>query len=141
MSKANDNKWMFAEAQLDLIPELRYFADGQAPIEDVQVYLRFQQGWPMVLTLAVCGSTSLVLFQLFRTVWGLSMPIGLALLVVVQMVISWLMLGLIIPRIRRRQIRAALRKRLGELGIKTCAACAYNLRGSPERCPECGTVA
>lgn len=37
-----------------------------------------------------------------------------------------------------RQVRASLRGQLLEKGIVICARCKYDLRGSKERCPECG---
>jgi hypothetical protein len=43
-------------------------------------------------------------------------------------------LGWITTRLRSR-VRGRRRKRLG-----LCPACGYDLRASPERCPECGTT-
>jgi hypothetical protein len=38
----------------------------------------------------------------------------------------------------RGKVRAVLRSRLAKRGIPVCVRCAYDLRGSGGRCPECG---
>ena len=38
----------------------------------------------------------------------------------------------------RKRFRHSLRKQLVEDGIPICINCGYDLRGSKERCPECG---
>ena len=43
-------------------------------------------------------------------------------------------------RVFRDRIRRHLRERLVQLGVPICIPCGYDLRGSKERCPECGTT-
>jgi hypothetical protein len=54
--------------------------------------------------------------------------------------VPWWLIALLAatPLLRRiyRHRRAALRRAAGQ-----CAACGYDLRESPDRCPECGTAA
>ena len=40
----------------------------------------------------------------------------------------------------RSRTRRHLRERLVQLGVPICIPCGYDLRGSKERCPECGTA-
>ena len=56
------------------------------------------------------------------------MPIWLPLVVFMIFPLYWLVIPLRAARRRRK------RRRLGQ-----CATCGYDLRGSSERCPECGT--
>ena len=43
-------------------------------------------------------------------------------------------------RLFRDRTRRHLRERLVQLGVPICIPCGYDLRGSKERCPECGTT-
>jgi hypothetical protein len=56
---------------------------------------------------------------------GLTFPYWLATLIVAVFVVPWL--------IRTRRLRR--RRKLG-----LCLTCGYDLHGTPDRCPECGTV-
>ena len=141
MSGAREFDFAFSETHYNMFPELRYFMDGQAPIEDLEVYVRFQRGWPTWVAVVFSVLSAYPLFHLFYGFFKISKWYAVGLLVFVNLFVSWLLLGLIIPKIRQRQIRSALRERLLELGIITCRKCAYDMRGSPQRCPECGTPA
>ena len=43
-------------------------------------------------------------------------------------------------RLFRDRTRRHLRERLVQLGVPICIPCGYDLRGSTDRCPECGTT-
>ena len=43
-------------------------------------------------------------------------------------------------RLFRDRTRHHLRERLVQLGVPICIPCGYDLRGSTDRCPECGTT-
>lgn len=40
----------------------------------------------------------------------------------------------------KNHTRRHLRKKLIQLGVPICLPCGYDLRGSTDRCPECGTT-
>ncbi len=54
-----------------------------------------------------------------------------------------LLLYLLVPLISavafRRTVRQSLRKQLADQDVPICINCGYDLRGSEDRCPECGT--
>ena len=39
----------------------------------------------------------------------------------------------------RKTFQHSLREQLVDHGVRICIKCSYDLRGSSERCPECGT--
>ena len=43
-------------------------------------------------------------------------------------------------RLFRDRTRRHLREKLIQLGVPICLPCGYDLRGSTDRCPECGTT-
>ena len=140
MSRPRKYDLMFSETHYNMFPELRYLME-HAPVEAAKIYSRFQRGWPTWVAIAYCVLAAYPLSYLFHSVFRISRWYAAGLVVFVQIFVSGLLLGLIIPKIRQRQIRTALRERLLELGIHTCRKCAYDMRGSPQRCPECGTPA
>lgn len=138
MKDDQQHRWAFSEAQYDMLPELRYFTSGQVPIEELSVYFRYQQGWPTLVVIGLTGATAYPLVLLFQAIFGIGFGFSIALVILFHMFLTWLLLGLVIPKLRQKQIRAALREKLRQHGIIVCRGCAYDLRGSPERCPECG---
>ncbi len=140
MSRPRKYGLTFGETHYNMFPELRYLME-QAPAEAVKIYSRFQRGWPSWVAVAFCVLAAYPLSYLFHSVFRISLWYSVGLLVFVQIFGFWLLLSLIIPKIQQRQIRTALRERLLELGIHTCRKCAYDMRGTPECCPECGTLA
>jgi hypothetical protein len=47
---------------------------------------------------------------------------------------------LVPPIVRQRYLGALLRRRRARMRAGCCPACGYDLRASPDRCPECGAV-
>ena len=52
----------------------------------------------------------------------------------------WVVISGVVWRLFRNHTRRHLREKLIQLGIPICLPCGYDLRGSKERCPECGTA-
>ncbi len=140
MSRPRKYDLTFSETHYNMFPELRYLME-QAPAEAVKIYVRFQRGWHTGVVMAFCVLAAYPLSHLFHFVFRISLWYAAGLVVFVLIFVSGLLLSLIIPKIQQRQIRTALRERLLELGIHTCRKCAYDMRGTPECCPECGTLA
>lgn len=138
MTKRKTSSWTFSEAQLTMFPELRHFVDGQAPAEDLQAYFRFQRGWPTVAVVAIGVLLAPPLALLLHRGFGVGLAATVAVVVGVQLLVAWSLLGMLFPALQRRRIRAALQDRLRASGLHPCPICAYDRRGSPGPCPECG---
>lgn len=52
---------------------------------------------------------------------------------------AWVVVSCGVWWLFRRRTRRHLREMLFRLGVPICIPCGYDLRGSKERCPECGT--
>ena len=52
----------------------------------------------------------------------------------------WVVISGVVWRLFRHRTRHHLRERLVQLGVPICIPCGYDLRGSTDRCPECGTT-
>ena len=134
----DQRRWAFSEAQLALFPELRYFVEGEVPIEVARAYVEAQGRWPTIATMAIAVLlTPAVVLVLHRGI-GLGMVWTIVIALVLNLAVSWVLLGLVFPVTRRRRIRSALREQLLASGIRSCPACAYDMRGLDDRCPECG---
>lgn len=138
MKDQSSRSLAFSQSQLAMFPELRYFVEGQAPAEGVQVYFDFHRGRPWIMLIVFAGLISPALAILLRRGLGFGVVAIVAVVVVVQVLVTWAWLGMIVPAMQRRRIRAALRERLKESGILACRRCAFDMRATPDACPECG---
>jgi hypothetical protein len=57
---------------------------------------------------------------------------------VVTVPYAWIFLAMVAGPLSVMGVRRAKRRRAGRRGL--CAACGYDLRATPGRCPECGTL-
>ena len=123
-------------------PELEYFER-----EDLQRFapeavtaarhgaMRSWSFWLVLLSLGVLYMTAAILAaRLFQKYIGPASWIVTLLNSCAGVVVSWCVFRLFKHRTRRH-----LRERLVQLGVPICIPCGYDLRGSKERCPECGT--
>ena len=111
MSESEKFDLAFGEAHYNLFPELRYFTNGQAPFEDLEIYFKHQTGWPTDAATVITAVTAGPTFLLFRYVFGFGQGSSIGLVIGVFLFVNWLLLSLVIPKFRQRQIRAALRAR------------------------------
>lgn len=140
MISSQTQRMQFSEAQLAIIPELRYVVDGQVPSELAAEWFNRQRGWPMGLALLLGIAFAPLILLLLHKGFGHGIAISLIVVMAFQLFISWLILGVIAPALQRRKIRSVLREQLRAHGIDACTVCAYDLRGTTDRCPECGAA-
>ncbi len=123
-------------------PELEHFEREDVPgvASEALTYAKHEvtrtwRFWLTALALLVVYMTaiSMVVWTTVRFGW----PDWLISVVEVSCVIvsSW-----VTWRLFRHRIRRHLRERLVQLGVPICIPCGYDLRGSTNRCPECGTT-
>ena len=68
--------------------------------------------------------------------WGV--PISMRGEILGALIVLTVFAGILLLWVSRKTFRHALRKQLVEDGIPVCINCGYDLRGSEDRCPECG---
>ncbi|HEY7088746.1 MAG TPA: hypothetical protein VH518_11695 [Tepidisphaeraceae bacterium] len=107
--------------QLDVYPEPERWADYDSDRRPNNIVV-LECNWPFYGRFHVYSYGG----RRYLTVWGSYWPIAVA---------TALLPALWIPGLMRR-LRASRRRRLG-----CCAHCGYDLRATPDRCPECGAVA
>ena len=97
--------------------------------------MRTWRFWLTALALLVVYMTSiaLIVWTTERFGWPdwLISVVGVS-CVIVSSWVTW--------QLFRDRIRCHLRERLVQLGVPICIPCGYDLRGSTDRCTECGTT-
>ena len=124
-------------------PELEHFEreDEPCPASEALNFAKHEvmktwRSWLMLLALAVLYMTATMLAGRIMTQYfgspDLVRFVARASCGVVVSLAAW--------RLFRDRTRRHLRERLVQLGVPICIPCGYDLRGSTDRCPECGTT-
>ena len=120
-----------------MISELFLFHSKESQKTAIRKWTKQLRGsWSWALYVGF-GATLCVLLGA-KIVWELQvmMPIWAAIMIGGGSCI--ISLGILVHFFARRSLVPHLRRELNASGIPVCMTCGYDLRGSKERCPECG---
>ena len=128
------------------LPELDYFeSDEKREMALAQVAKEGRRpatsGLFWFNTLLISGAVAVVIMIVFWfgqfVTWPSELKTG------IRIAATFLVVMVLIRKIRRQEFPSLLRKKLIEQGVPMCLKCGYNLRGQQAestRCPECGTA-